>query len=139
MARILVTVFLTLAALAATAQQPQLEYATLQVPNEATGYVTAALKAGPENNAGFFVVVDDILRLGNVNYKLEPEPGQGDNPNVFSLRDPNGRYIVCCDQGSLTKSATPSQNTQWFRLRFYNPVQRDEIENRRRATRPSSN
>lgn len=136
MSRILIGGLMALIALAAAlpadAQEAQDLYATLQVPGEATGYVSASLKMGTENTAGFFTVKDDILRLGNVNYKLEKNPAAGDNANVFSLRDANGGYVIF-DRGNLAKSAEPAKDNQWFRLRFYSAVQRDEIENRRRA------
>jgi hypothetical protein len=126
--------FVAIAALTAVeAQPPRVVFATLQVPGAATGYVSAALKTGSEDTAGFFVVTDEVLRLGNVSYKLEAAPAKESNANVYSLRDPNGRFIICCDNGRLTKTATPANDNQWFRLRFYNSVQKDEIENRRRA------
>ncbi len=121
-----------IAAGVAGAQQMQALYATLQVPGEATGYVSASLKTGPESNAAFFVLNDDILRLGNVNYKLVKDQAQASSANGLSLQDPNGRFLIF-DHGSLSKSASPENGSQWFRLRFYSAAQREEIENRRRA------
>jgi len=116
----------------AGAQQTQALYATLQVPGEATGYVSASLKTGADSGTGFFVVNDDILRLGNVNYKLVTDPAQTSIANVFSLQDPNGRFLIY-DRDGLAKSTSPEKGNQWFRLRFYSVAQKDEIVKRHRA------
>ena len=109
-------------------------YATLQLPGQPNGYVSASLKKGSEDNSAFFVVTDDVLRLANTNFTIEENPSDA-NGKTVSLRDATGRFLICCENDRVTINATPAEDTKWFRIRFYSAVQKDEIENRRRAMR----
>ena len=123
----------------APAQAPfQRIYATLQRPGAPRGYVGGSLKTGLESAAGFFVVTGETMRLANADYKIIENADSPKENKTYSLRDAKGRFLVCCDNGAVTVSAAPADNTQWFRIRFFTPAQKDEIENRRRAEQQRS-
>jgi hypothetical protein len=124
---------LTLFAASLPAQSQRL-YATLQKPGAATGYVNGSLKLGPESTSAFFVVTGDILRLGNAEYQIGENADSPTGGKTYSLRDASGRFLVCCTDSALSVTASPADNAQWFRIRFYTPAQKEEIENRRLAT-----
>jgi hypothetical protein len=116
--------------------QTQRLYATLQKPGAATGYVTSSLKIGPESTSGFFIVTGDVLRLGNADYQIGENADASKGGKTYSLRDASGRFLVCCNDSALSVTKSPADDAQWFRIRFYTPAQKEEIENRRRATAP---
>ncbi len=114
-------------------------YATLQKPGAPRGYVGGSLKTGLESAAGFFVVTGETMRLANADYKIIENADSPKENKTYSLQDAKGRFLVCCDtNGAVTVSAAPADNTQWFRIRFFTPAQKDEIENRRRAEQQRS-
>jgi hypothetical protein len=121
---------------AQTDTQSQRLYATLQKPGIATGYVSGALKIGPESTSGFFIVTGETMRLGNADYQIGENTEASTNGKTYSLRDASGRFLVCCNDAALSVSANPADGAQWFRIRFYTAAQKTEIENRRRATAP---
>ena len=114
--------------------QTQRLYATLQKPGVATGYVSGSLKIGPERTSGFFIVTGDVLRLGNADYQIGENADASKGGKTYSLRDASGRFLVCCNDAALSVTANPADDAQWFRIRFYTPAQKEEIENRRAAT-----
>jgi hypothetical protein len=114
--------------------QTQRLYATLQKPGSVTGYVNGSLKMGPESTSGFFIVTGDILRLGNADYQIGENTEASTGGKTYSLRDASGRFLVCCTDAALSVTANPADEAQWFRIRFYTPAQKEEIENRRLAT-----
>jgi hypothetical protein len=116
--------------------QTQRLYATLQKPGAATGYVNGSLKIGPESTSGFFVVTGDIMRLGNADYQIGENTQASNGGKTYSLRDATGRFLVCCNDSALSVTASPADDAQWFLIRFYTPAQKEEIENRRKATAP---
>ena len=116
--------------------QTQRLYATLQKPGAATGYVNGSLKIGPESTSGFFVVTGDIVRLGNADYQIGENTEASTTGKTYSLREASGRFLVCCNDSALSVTASPTDDAQWFRIRFYTPAQKEEIENRRKAIAP---
>jgi hypothetical protein len=108
-------------------------YATLQKAGAPRGYVGGSLKTGLEETAGFFVVTGETVRLANADYKIVENADSPKENKTYSLQDAKGRFLICCDNGAVTMSAAPADNTQWFRIRFYTPAQKTEIENRVRA------
>ena len=113
--------------------QTQRLYATLQKPGAPRGYLSSSLKVGLESTAGFFIVTGETLRLANADYKIIENADAPKDTKTYSLQDAKGHFLVCCDNDAVSASATPADNAKWFRIRFYTPAQKDEIENRREA------
>ena len=94
------------------------------------------MKIGPERTSGFFIVTGDVLRLGNADFQIGENADASKGGKTYSLRDASGRFLVCCTDAALSVTASPADDAQWFRIRFYTPAQKEE--DRRRANSGSA-
>jgi hypothetical protein len=132
MLRILVTGLLSLLAFAAEAQKPQVMYATLQVAQQPSQFLSAALKASAEAGRGFFVVTGNSIQVGRASYLMGVSTGTVKTGSTITLKGTDGRFLGCCNQGAATSSSTTAAS-QLFIIRLYTAAQVSEFQAKNRA------
>ncbi len=83
-------------------------YATLQVAQQPSRFLSAALKESAEEGKGFFLVTENSIQMGRASY-LEISAGPVKTGSTIALKGADGRFLGCCNQGAATSSPTAGQ------------------------------